>query len=268
MSRTLNVRFGRDLKVSGNLTRGNSRIRAIIFDAYGTLFDTSSVRSALEIAFPGKGDYLTQVWRLKQLEYSWLRALSGDYRHFGCVTRDALQFSLKTVGIIVTSAHLESLVEAYDHLTLFPDAIRLLDALSGWRLSIFSNGSPAMLEALLFNAGIIDRFESVISVDEVRTYKPHPRTYRLACNRLNLAPEEILLVSSNGFDLHGGSQSGLRTARIERLSSEALADALAVPSPGSSAMFMALRSQLENLSAEPDTTVPTLFDLVEAIYRL
>ena len=244
------------------------KIKAIAFDAYGTLFDTHSVRDDLEAAFPRSGDFLTQIWRLKQLEYSWLRALSGDYRHFREVTREALSYSLATLGITVAGEQVEKLVRSYDDLALFPDAIAALDGLAGLRLAVFSNGTPAMLAALLKNAAIADRFEEIISVDEVRTFKPNPQTYRLACTRLNLAPEEILLVSSNGFDLHGGSHFGLRTARVARVSADALGARLKQQSIGPIEMFMALRSQLEHLASEPDVSVPALTHLREAILTL
>jgi 2-haloacid dehalogenase len=247
--------------LSRNAANQRNRVKAIVFDAYGTLFDTHSVRDELETAFPGRGDYLTQIWRLKQLEYSWLRALSGDYKHFGKVTRDALRYSLSTLGISTAPEQIERLASTYDSLRLFPDALPALDSLSGLRLSIFSNGSPGMLASLLGNAAIVDRFEEIISVDEARTFKPNPRTYRLACTRLNLAPEEILLVSSNGFDIHGGAHFGLRTARVERMSAENLEIQLSGQAIGPTEMFSALRSQLEHLSSEPDVSVPTLLDL-------
>jgi 2-haloacid dehalogenase len=245
-----------------------SLVKAIVFDAYGTLFDTNSVRDGLELAFPGKGDYLTQIWRLKQLEYSWLRALSGDYKHFGQVTRDALRYSLHTRGIAISPERLEALARAYDSLRLFPDALAALDSLAGLRLSVLSNGSPEMLASLFSNVGIVDRFEEIISVDEARTFKPNRDAYRLACTRLSLAPEEILLVSSNGFDLHGGSRFGLRTARIERVPAETLRNQLSREPIGPVEMFAALRSQLDCLSSEPDVSIPTLLDLRMTIQTL
>jgi len=257
-----------DRRLSKRSAGQGGPVKAILFDAYGTLFDTHSVRDALEAAFPSQGDYLTQIWRLKQLEYSWLRGLSGDYKHFGEVTRDALRYSLCTLGIVISAERLETLVCAYNSLCLFADTLAALDSLAGMRLSVLSNGSPVMLAALLNNAGILDRFEEVISVDEARTFKPSPHVYRLACTRLNLAPEEILLVSSNGFDIHGGSHFGLRTARIERQSAETLRTKLWRDPIGPVEMFAALRSPLEYLSAEPDLTYPTLLDLREAILTL
>lgn len=254
--------------MSISTTHQKSMVKAIVFDAYGTLFDTNSVSDTLEAAFPRRGDYLTQIWRLKQLEYSWLRALSGDYRHFGEITRDALRYSLSTIGIAAEPEQIDRLARSYDALRLFPDALAMLDGVSKLRLAVFSNGSPGMLAALLGNAGITDRFEDIISVDDVRTFKPNPKTYRLACTRLNLPPEEVLLVSSNGFDLHGGSHFGLRTARIARLSADRLEAQLSAETVGPAEMFLALRSQLEHLTSEPDISVAALLDLPEAVRAL
>jgi len=127
--------------VSEKASHRGLKIKAIAFDAYGTLFDTHSVRDDLEAAFPRSGDFLTQIWRLKQLEYSWLRALSGDYRHFREVTREALSYSLATLGITVAGEQVEKLVRSYDDLALFPDAIAALDGLAGLRLAVFQRNS-------------------------------------------------------------------------------------------------------------------------------
>ena len=241
-------------------------IEAMIFDAYGTLFDTQSVLPTLEKAFPGRGEYLTQIWRLKQLEYSWLRSLADDYRGFDVVTRDALRYSLTTIGIEIGASSLDSLARAYDCLDLYGDALAMLTGLTGRRLAVFSNGTTAMLEALLASAGIRERFERVVSVDAVRVFKPSPRTYRLACATLGLPPQKVLLVSSNGFDLHGGALYGLQTARVERNAADAVwvssgaRDFIRPP-----AYFSALRSQLEVLGSHPTITVRSLTDLIDAV---
>jgi 2-haloacid dehalogenase len=257
-----------DQSLSGSAHNQKAKVKAIVFDAYGTLFDTLSVQDLLESAFPGRGSYLTHIWRLKQLEYSWLRALSGDYKHFGEVTRDALRYSLATVGMTVEPQELDRLADGYDALRLFPDALAMLDGVTHLRLAVFSNGSPAMLSALLGNADITHRFEQVISVDDVRTFKPNPETYRLACTRLNLAPKEVLLVTSNGFDLYGGSHFGLRTARVARLPPDRLESELSTKPIGPHEMFLALRSQREELSSQPDVSIASLLELPEAIRML
>jgi len=254
------------MKVDTRMHESEATIEAVIFDAYGTLFDTQSLLSTLEKTFPGRGDYLTQIWRLKQLEYSWLRSLADDYRDFSVVTRDALSYSLATIGIEADAVVLDSLAQAYDRLALYGDAHAMLTGLTGRRLAVFSNGTTAMLEALLANAGIRDRFERVISVDTVRAFKPSPHAYRLACETLGLLPQKILLVSSNGFDLHGGALYGLQTARIERNTADSVRAAIGVQgSIRPSAFFLALRSQLEALGSRPTMVVPSLTDLVDAI---
>jgi 2-haloacid dehalogenase len=243
-----------------------SAIKAVIFDAYGTLFDTQSVIGVLEATFPGRGGYLTQIWRLKQLEYSWLRSLSDDYQDFRVVTREALRYSLGTVGLEAGASQLERLVAAYDRLALFSDAFPTLQALSGRRLGVFSNGKHDMLAELLNNAGISGLFVDVISVDAVRAFKPSPLVYRLACDTLQLPPDCVLLVSSNGFDIYGASRFGLKTARVERLTTTELRKQFGPEKLiGPAEIFRTLRTQLEDLGAVPDVTVNSLLELPEAI---
>jgi 2-haloacid dehalogenase len=243
-----------------------SPIEAIVFDAYGTLFDTQSVLSTLERAYPGYGEYLTQIWRLKQLEYSWLRSLAEDYVDFSIVTRDALSFSLGTIGIQLDASDLESLAQAYNQLTPYDDMSPMLSALAGRRLAVFSNGTTVMLEALLANVGLRDHFERVISVDDVRTFKPSQHTYRWACDTLGLPPQKVLLVSSNGFDLHGGARYGLQTARIQRVSAETIQAIVTEQAPiRPSAIFLALRSQIESLGSRPTITLRSLTELADAV---
>jgi 2-haloacid dehalogenase len=240
-------------------------VEALIFDAYGTLFDTHSVVGTLESDLPGHGEFLTHVWRLKQLEYSWLRTAGDDYRDFADVTRAALCYSLATLGLPANDERIEKWANAYDRLALYPDVLPALTTLRGRRLAIFSNASPDMLKALTNNAGISDSFETLISVDAARAFKPSPKAYRLACDRLGLRPGQILLVSSNGFDLQGAGRFGLRTARIERFTAEDLRNRLAEKSIDASAMFLALRSQLECMEPTPDLSIRTLLELEGAL---
>jgi 2-haloacid dehalogenase len=241
-------------------------IGAVIFDTYGTLFDTHSVISVLEAEYPGRGEYLTQIWRLKQLEYTWLRALGNDYRDFGEVTREALHYSLSTLGKVDDATRIERLADAYNQLSLFPDALPGLHALAGRRLAVLSNGSPQMLDALLHGAHIADLFEAVISVDAARTFKPDPDSYQLACDVLNLQPAQVLLVSSNGFDIQGAARFGLKTARIERFTADALRAQVAPGrSIGPAEVFRALRTQLEGFGAQPDIVVGSLPELAAEI---
>src|ERR1700733_13149490 len=127
-------------------------IKAFVFDAYGTLYDVQSVGAATEAAFPGHGDYITQVWRLKQLEYTWLRSLMRRYEDFRTVTRDSLGYTLGTIGLTADAALLDRIVDAYNRLAPYPEAADALLSLGGFRLAILSNGSPDMLDALVRNS--------------------------------------------------------------------------------------------------------------------
>src|SRR6516225_643470 len=129
-------------------------IRALVFDAYGTLYDVQSVLAKAEALCPGKGEVITQVWRLKQLEYTWLRSLMGEYDDFWGVTGAALDFALRAAGVEPDDAIRELLMENYLHLDPYPQAQEALAALSGPKLAILSNGSPKMLAALVRNSGL------------------------------------------------------------------------------------------------------------------
>ena len=236
-------------------------IKAFVFDAYGTLYDVHSIARAIETAFPGRGDYITQVWRLKQLEYSWLRSMMGRYQDFAAVSRESLLYTLGTLGLTADDRLIASLLEGYDRLDPYSDALEALEALAGHRLAILSNGSPAMLEALLRNTGL-DRIEMAISVDAKRVYKPDPRAYELVEERLGVKPHEVVFVSSNGFDIAGAKNFGFRVARIERVTSRALGDELSGAGTIDPAMmFRALRSQQEALGFQADEVIGSLREL-------
>ena len=236
-------------------------IKAVVFDAYGTLFDVGSVAAAAEAAFPGNGDYITQVWRLKQLEYSWLRSLMGRYRDFRVVTGDALRYTLDTLGLPADAALVERVVDAYDTLSPYPEAEQALRQLAQYRLAILSNGSPNMLDALVRNSGLDRYLQAVISVDSKQAYKPDQRAYELVQERLNVRPQEVMFVSSNGFDVAGARGFGFKVARIERVTPAALGQELAAGQIGPAAMFRALRSQTEALDLAPDAVVNSLLGL-------
>jgi len=241
-------------------------IKAVVFDAYGTLFDVQSVARVTDAAFPGHGEAITQIWRLKQLEYTWLRALMGQYADFWTVTQDSLAYTLDTLGLVATPELVAQIAEAYDALALYPEALEALEALAPLRLAIFSNGSPAMLARLVAQAGIEDRLETVISVDEIGVYKPDPRGYRHVEARLGLGCSEILFVSSNGFDIAGAKAHGFRVARIARLPPDALRSELArAATIGPALMFKALRLRPERLGFEADFSIAALTDLVALV---
>jgi 2-haloacid dehalogenase len=237
-------------------------IEAFVFDAYGTLFDTQSVIVSVQKFFPVQADYITQLWRQKQLEYSWLRTAMGFYADFSAVTREALAYALATIAAGTDTAVVTDLCRAYERLSPFPDTAEALAELAPYRLAILSNGSPSMLAALLDHSGLGRHFEHVISADVRHNFKPHPEVYRASCDVLNLPPEKILLVSSNGFDIAGAKGYGLRTSRIERLAVGSLRDDLANPAQISPQLFFnAMRSQPETFGAPPDYTCNSLRDL-------
>jgi len=244
-------------------------IKALVFDAYGTLFDVQSVAAVTDAAFPGHGATITQIWRLKQLEHTWLRALMDRYEDFWTVTRDSLNFTLQTLGLASSPELVAKVAAAYDALLLYPEARAALEGLASHRLAIFSNGSPDMLKRLVAHAGITDLLETVFSVDEIGVYKPDPRGYAHVEKRLGLARDEILFVSSNGFDIAGAKAHGFHVVRIERLSAGKLRNDLAAASAIDPAlMFKALRMQPEQLGFQADATIAALTDLVSYVAGL
>ncbi|EFI53292.1 MULTISPECIES: haloacid dehalogenase type II [Afipia] len=237
-------------------------IKGIVFDAYGTLYDVQTVSAVTDKAFPGFGDYITQVWRMKQLEYTWLRTMMGDYQDFWACTRDALSYTLKTIGLTADQKHFDEIAEAYNNLKPYPDAKEALMALQGYRLAILSNGSPGMLDALTRNSGLDKHLETWISVDPVKAFKPDMRAYEPVHAQMGLARDEVLFVSSNGFDVCGAKRFGFRVARIERVTPKALNKEIrdaSVISP--STMFKATRMRIEDIGHGPDHVVASLKEL-------
>jgi 2-haloacid dehalogenase len=192
--------------------------RAIAFDAYGTLFDVHSVGQLVDTLFPGQGDALSQLWRLKQLEYTWLRAMSDRYVDFSRVTEDALRYAAQRLGLALGDTTRAGLMDQYLRLSTFPEVGEVLHQLkaAGHGLAILSNGSPHMLAALCRHAELEGLFDHVLSVDTVKTYKTDFRAYRLATHAFNLSPREIVFVSSNGWDVSAGAWFGFRTFWVNR----------------------------------------------------
>ena len=197
-------------------------MKAVAFDAYGTLFDVFSVTALGEALFPGMGDALAQRWRLKQLQYSMLRSLMGRYRDFWRITEDALVYAAKSLGLDLTPDKRARLLDAYLTLTAFPDVKPGLEALKacGLHLAILSNGEPKMLEAAARSAGIVDLLDAILSVEEVKIFKPSPRVYYLALEHLRVRPSELGFVSSNSWDVAGAGSVGFETFWIQRHAAE------------------------------------------------
>lgn len=188
---------------------------AYVFDAYGTLFDVHSVVRRCEAFWPGKGAALSQAWRTKQLEYTWLRSLMGRYAPFSRVTRDALAWSLDSLKLEKNEEAIDSLMQEYLRLDTFADVKETLAELEGRRLAILSNGSPDMLDPVVAHADL--RLDAVLSVDAVKVYKPAPIVYELAVKRLQVKGKEaITFVSSNCWDAVGAKAFGFRVFWINR----------------------------------------------------
>ena len=244
-------------------------IKAVVFDAYGTLYDIQSVAAITDEAFPGYGEIVTQIWRLKQLEYTWLRSLMRRYEDFSIITRDSLAYTLRCLGLNNDSAVFERIMDKYVHLDLYPDAKATLLAVKDRKLAILSNGSTGMLNTLVHNSGLDRILDATLSIDSKRIFKPSPDAYTLIESNLGIPPAELLFVSSNPFDACGAKAFGLKVAWIERVTTDAMALAcikndLVPPLT----MFKAIRMQMDELGLEPDFRIKTLADLPELVRSL
>jgi 2-haloacid dehalogenase len=192
-------------------------IHACVFDAYGTLFDYASAAAGCRDALGDKMERLTILWRDKQLQYAWLRSLQGRHAGFWQVTGDALDYAMETLGIDDAPLR-ERLMNLYLKLDAFPEVPDMLRRLKATRLktAILSNGSPEMLDAIVGNAKIGALLDAVLSVEDVGVYKPHPKVYQLAVDRLGVAAQEIIFLSSNAWDAHAASAFGMRVAWCNR----------------------------------------------------
>ena len=196
---------------------GLREIRAWVFDAYGTLFDYASAAARCTDMLGNDAVRLTELWRQKQLQYAWLRSLQGDYADFWQVTGDALDFAMASLGIQNDGLRAR-LMQLYLTLEPFPEVANVLSVLkaANLRTAILSNGSRAMLTAVVENAGLTQLLEHVLSVDEVGVYKTHPAVYRLAVERLAVPAHAIAFVSSNAWDAYAASAFGMRVLWCNR----------------------------------------------------
>jgi 2-haloacid dehalogenase len=194
-------------------------IEACVFDAYGTLFDVGSAARNAEDSLGDKWQPLAELWRAKQLQYTWLRSLAGRHVDFWQVTGDALDFALSTLRFDDPKLR-DRLMNLYMVLGAYPEVLDTLKRLrrAGMKLAILSNGSPAMLAAAAANAGIANLLDAILSVEEVevKIYKPHPSVYALACERLNVVAGRIAFVSSNGWDAYSAKAFGFHTLWCNR----------------------------------------------------
>ena len=195
-----------------------SQFRAVVFDAYGTLFDVHSVASLAEQLFPGKGEALSQMWRSKQLEYAWLRTMSRRYKPFWEITRDALRFSCERLGIDLDESAQQRLMNQYSSLSAFPENLQTLRLLrqAGLPLGILSNGNRDMVDVSVRSAGMTGLFEHILSAETVQRFKTDDAVYALAPKAFSCRPEQILFVSSNGWDAIGARWFGFTSFWINR----------------------------------------------------
>jgi len=216
-------------------------IKACVFDAYGTLFDVHSAVARERARIGDQADALSQLWRTKQLEYTWLRALMGRHLDFWQVTGDALDYALARLELEPAGIR-EPLMQAYLALDAYPEVPDVLARLrqGGLKTAILSNGEPRMLTAGAKSAGIDRLLDAVLSVETVGIFKPHPSVYLLALDQLGVAADEIAFQSSNAWDVNGAATFGLRPVWINRFG--APAERL----PGGA------EHELKNLSGLPD----------------
>jgi len=212
---------------------------AFVFDAYGTLFDVHSVQRRCEDWWPGKGAALSQAWRAKQLEYTWQRSLMQRYAPFSQVTRDALVWACESHGLEIDEKKADLLMDEYRRLGVFPDVPAALGKLARKR-AILSNGSPDMLLPLVSQSNL--SFDAVISVDELKIYKPAPQVYELAVKKLGVPKERVGFVSSNGWDALGAKSFGFTVYWINRAG-----------------------APLDRLGFKPDGVLKSLGDLPEVL---
>lgn len=192
-------------------------VKACLFDAYGTLFDFASAARNCRDVPPDQIGPLTNLWRDKQLQYTWLRAVQGLHADFWQVTSDALDYSLETLGVGGKGLN-ERLMQLYLELEPFPEVPEVLARLkrSGVRMAVLSNGSPKMLEAVVIAANLGHYFDAVLSVEEVGVFKPHPKVYRLAVDRLGVPAGAISFQSSNAWDAYAASAFGMQVVWCNR----------------------------------------------------
>lgn len=218
-------------------------LEALVFDLYGTLLDVSSLK-LLCSAETGDGEAVVSGWRQKQLEYTWLRAAMGRYEDFWAVTADALDHTLERLGLSVGQDGRRRMMDGWLTLPAYPEVPAALARLAPWPLAVLSNGSPDMLDRALRSAGLHAFFAHVLSVDEVKTYKPAAAVYMLPEHRLRLPRPGILFVSSNAWDAAGAKAFGLRVAWVNRIGTPA-----------------------ERLGFAPDVVVRDLAELAAAVGR-
>lgn len=190
--------------------------KAFVFDVYGTLFDVYSVADKCNQYFPEKGEQICKTWREKQLEYANLRQIMGNYKNFYSITKDALHFAVRKYGEEINEKAENELLKEYLYLTPYSEVKEVLNQLKNKKLAVFSNGSHDMLDPLIEKSELSGEFDQIISADEVKHFKPTIESYHYVSQILEVKPEEVLFMSSNGWDISGAKNYGFQTAWINR----------------------------------------------------
>lgn len=192
-------------------------VRACIFDAYGTLFDVHSAAARCRDDLGDKADRMSEIWRQKQLQYTWLRSLMRAHADFWQVTGDALDYAMAAVGLDDPGMR-QRLMDLYLELDAYPEVPAMLSALkaAGLRTGVLSNGAPKMLDAAIGSAGLSDLLDYSLSIEDVGIYKPDPRVYQLAVDRVGVEADQICFMSSNAWDAYGASHFGFRVVWVNR----------------------------------------------------
>jgi len=220
-----------------------AKVKAMVFDAYGTLFNINSLDRILLEYFGDQAAELSALWRKKQLEYTWLRTMMDRYKPFSEVTMDALTNSCSTLGLTFTSEIRDELRKEYLRLEAYPEVREVLESLAKHAsLAVLSNANIIMLNGAVERNNLEKFFSHVISVEEILLFKPRREVYQLACTKFQLEPEQILFVSSNTWDVIGAKSFGLKVAWLNRA-----------------------RRVMDELDFEPDFVLDEMEQLLEVI---
>ncbi len=218
------------------------KVKALVFDAYGTLFDVFSLGKRLSEHFPQQASSINPIWRKKQLEYTWLRTMMGRYVPFSQITEEALRFACKQVNVSLSEEIHQDLMQYYFSLDAFPEVPDIFIQLkSTYQLAILSNANREMLDQAAAHNKISQHLSAIFSVDDIGIYKPQPEVYQMLVDSFGFAKEEIAFVSSNTWDVAGAKSFGLKVIWLNRSA-----------------------GQMEELGITPDLTISHLKELLDS----
>jgi 2-haloacid dehalogenase len=206
------------LQRSHESLKATEQVRAVAFDAYGTLFDVFSVQARAEEMFPGSGAAIAQSWRTRQIDYTRLRSMAGQYEPFSIVTEQALQATLADLELSASPVDVKQLAHEYQSLTPYPETREVLEALSAMGIPrvVLTNGERDLMTTLLETSGLGELINEVLSADQVKVFKVDPRVYQLAVDHFAEPASEILLASANQWDAIGARWFGLSSVWVNR----------------------------------------------------